>query len=584
MRQFPHLKRNHRSGNWVYFRRFPLALQPALGKIFFERSLRTADRTRIPGAWAVAHQEFEAAVELATRGMAGSDPQRQPDPEAAKWFNRAPRLPKWDGDVQATFAPLDLRVEEIKSAITVWGKRQRYERAQRILNDPTYREAEDDFAYECRLVGACGLQREPWALFCPPLLALTHEVLAEAAIPVPPLHASMYSIQRMVEDELRAVLEAEGQWRLYNFADMPSSPPLDHRSAPLAPNGQPYIMIHALIDQYVAITRKSVKTVSKLRMVARHIESLHDGPVPLNQLSKSLLIKLQTDALKLPARPSHSEKRMSFVQQVEMASQDKSGRNRLTPQAIRSWFNLLSAALSWAVKADLLDKNPTLGIKPVVRPAEERSRNPFSSKDLELIFDPARYPSNDEPSRYWIPIIALLTGARLNEIGQLHCADVSFDDGIWINITDLSKFDGAQKRLKNLNSRRIVPGHPLLERLGFPAYLRSQKSIFLFPDLPHGGHYEPTKAFSQWFGRYLSRAGIDDPTKVFHSFRHTFKDECRRAGIEEEVHDALTGHAGGTRVGRSYGAGVPADALRAAINRLEFRDLTLILYRHIRVC
>jgi hypothetical protein len=32
---------------------------------------------------------------------------------------------------------------------------------------------------------------------------------------------------------------------------------------------------------------------------------------------------------------------------------------------------------------------------------------------------------------------------------------------------------------------------------------------------------------------------------VFHSFRHSFKDACRRAAIPEEIHDAITRHSGG---------------------------------------
>ena len=42
---------------------------------------------------------------------------------------------------------------------------------------------------------------------------------------------------------------------------------------------------------------------------------------------------------------------------------------------------------------------------------------------------------------------------------------------------------------------------------------------------------------------------------------------CREAAIEEEVHDALTGHAGGG-VGRRYGnAGVPLAVLSEAVAR-----------------
>lgn len=43
---------------------------------------------------------------------------------------------------------------------------------------------------------------------------------------------------------------------------------------------------------------------------------------------------------------------------------------------------------------------------------------------------------------------------------------------------------------------------------------------------------------------------------------------CRDAGISEDVHDALTGHAAGKSVGRSYGAGHSVARLLAEISKV----------------
>jgi hypothetical protein len=59
---------------------------------------------------------------------------------------------------------------------------------------------------------------------------------------------------------------------------------------------------------------------------------------------------------------------------------------------------------------------------------------------------------------------------------------------------------------------------------------------------PSGEGRQRAAAWSKWFGRHLRlTVGI---AKVFHSLRHTFKRMCRDAGLPEEMHDALTGHAG----------------------------------------
>jgi integrase len=76
--------------------------------------------------------------------------------------------------------------------------------------------------------------------------------------------------------------------------------------------------------------------------------------------------------------------------------------------------------------------------------------------------------------------------------------------------------------------------------------------------------------WSKWFGRYLrKKCGITDSTKVFHSFRHTFKRMTLDAGLSEKLHDALTGHASNGSVGRTYGRGMSLKPLVRAIDKVR---------------
>ena len=87
--------------------------------------------------------------------------------------------------------------------------------------------------------------------------------------------------------------------------------------------------------------------------------------------------------------------------------------------------------------------------------------------------------------------------------------------------------------LKNRSSQRDVPLHPELIRCGFLEYVenrRKKPGDRLFPELDRGSDGKWSSAYSKWMGRYLRETiGITDSRKVFHSFRHTFKDACRRA-------------------------------------------------------
>ncbi len=65
-----------------------------------------------------------------------------------------------------------------------------------------------------------------------------------------------------------------------------------------------------------------------------------------------------------------------------------------------------------------------------------------------------------------------------------------------------------------------------------------------------------TKEMGRWLRRVQKDLGILLVDKVLyapnHSWRHRFKSEVRRVRMEEEVHDALTGHREG-KVSRDYG-------------------------------
>jgi integrase len=180
-------------------------------------------------------------------------------------------------------------------------------------------------------------------------------------------------------------------------------------------------------------------------------------------------------------------------------------------------------------------------------------------------------------------MLAMFTGARLEEIGQLSPSDVYeetyFTDSgeerrSWV-IRITAQGDGQS--LKNESSERRVPVHAELIARGFldlVARRRGQKRIFaLVPDT----HGVETGNWGSWFSGYLrTKIGVTDKRMTFHSFRHLFKDTCRARGISEDVHDALTGHAGGGEGRRTYGGlTYPLGPLVDAVRRYKVHGLAL---------
>jgi integrase len=195
---------------------------------------------------------------------------------------------------------------------------------------------------------------------------------------------------------------------------------------------------------------------------------------------------------------------------------------------------------------------------------EEPNREPWQLEELKVLFGSPVFAEGVRPTAgrgeaaYWLPLLALFTGARLGELAPLTIADVTADEATGISTIKVTEDLEQGRRLKNVGSRRVVPIHPELVRLGFLRFVEDVRQgggskARIFPLLTPGPKGGLGEAWSKWFGRYIRGLGITNRASVFHSFRHSFKDALRAAGVSEDVNDALTGHSGGG-VGRDYGA------------------------------
>lgn len=194
---------------------------------------------------------------------------------------------------------------------------------------------------------------------------------------------------------------------------------------------------------------------------------------------------------------------------------------------------------------------------------EEPDREPWEIEELTRLFSSAVFTNRSRPNggkgeaAFWLPLLGLFTGARLGELAPLTVSDFRTDEATGIQYVLIIDDEDLGARVKTSSSRRTIPVHPELLRLGIMDLVRERMQegdrARLFPLLrkgPKGGYGE---VWSKWFGRYIRRVGLNNKSRVFHSFRHGFKDALRAAGVSEDLNDALTGHSGGG-VGRRYGA------------------------------
>ena len=195
---------------------------------------------------------------------------------------------------------------------------------------------------------------------------------------------------------------------------------------------------------------------------------------------------------------------------------------------------------------------------------EEAARGgaPFELSDLQVIFRTPVFTQGERPkggkgdAAFWLPLLALYTGGRLNELSSLKAADVAHNGIIGAPCVFIKADKRSGKRLKTEQSERFVPLHPQLIAAGFLEYVADQMTerganAWLFPKVAPGTTGK--SAFSKWFGRYIGTHGITNTSKVFHSFRHSFVDALRLAGVSGEINTALLGHTDPS-VHEKYGA------------------------------
>src|SRR5690606_38933617 len=110
------------------------------------------------------------------------------------------------------------------------------------------------------------------------------------------------------------------------------------------------------------------------------------------------------------------------------------------------------------------------------RPMAFDSEKEYSRHDLKAIFTSPLFTTGWTPPRadygealYWLPLILLYTGARREEIAQLHTREVvqDRDSGIW----HFQARTIGDETVKSGNSQRQVPIHRDLIDLGLLDYV-----------------------------------------------------------------------------------------------------------------
>jgi integrase len=317
---------------------------------------------------------------------------------------------------------------------------------------------------------------------------------------------------------------------------------------------------------------------------------------PIGELNRADVMRFLDVLKRLPPNASKSPKYRDKTLEELLAMKPA---KTLSGTTINNYMSRIKGFLEWCVRMGHLTRNPadgaTYGKKSMLRPDE--LRNIYSKADLQKMTDSyctlaEKSPEQllGRPERLWLPLVALFSGMRVNEIAQLHTGDIAqeHESGIWyFNIELSAEGEEGAKRVKTAAARRMIPVHPTLISLGFIDYVKKvhvEGSPRYWMNLKQTGRgYH--KSFANWFlgngtdgkAGFLRKHVTTNPKINFHSFRHTFTDALKQNGVVHHTASELTGHAQGDitygRYGKSGSLQLKLDVIKVIDYEVDFGGL-----------
>jgi hypothetical protein len=312
-------------------------------------------------------------------------------------------------------------------------------------------------------------------------------------------------------------------------------------------------------NDYEIINKSSLDPRVLTRL--RRLMEISDSNMLLSEFKLEHAGHLRDVIIKLPAK-NRKYSKLSAIQAIKAAERDNPSYARLTAKTINDYLETYRALFKKAIADNLYPEriNPFQDIRVAKRGSEARAEikrranskhQPFSSYDLKSIFSTDLYSAfgsdiQHENFKFWMPLLGLFTGSRMSQLASLYCDDIRSEKGI--NIIDFNE-NTDDKIVKTSASIRIVPVHPVLEKLGLIEFSNKVKQSGhkrLFPELNSFSRGTYAKRFEEWFNRrLLLDVGIRnqnlDRGKSFHSFRATLLDLLKQAGIEESQRNQIIG-------------------------------------------
>lgn len=346
----------------------------------------------------------------------------------------------------------------------------------------------------------------------------------------------------------------------------------------------------SLVDKFNAVREEgwSASTRKNYIIITRVLEEICGRETPVEDIDRdfcrdvlSILSDLPANYQKMPAT-----KGKSIGEAIDIGA--ALNLSKISPATVNSHLNKLGAIVRFGRDEGWIVGNPMANIeaRDPVHPSEKR--DPFSIEHLKAIFSTEPWdtappsPNALYPSRYWVPLVALYSGARLTDICGQRIDEMIDEEGVRL----FSFVHRPEDRHIKGGRSRKVPVHPKLIEIGFWEYVEDARLAgqeYLFSDTKRDNLGKWGDATSKWFSRKVHGLGLMGRRLSMHSFRHSFEDALRRADLHDTpIGNAITGRSS-AGVSKNYGSKYPVDKLSNAIEKVSYPSFSFVKGKGVKV-
>ena len=330
------------------------------------------------------------------------------------------------------------------------------------------------------------------------------------------------------------------------------------------------------------------------------------GDLPVDAYTWKMMIDFRDNGLM--QLPPNVYKPSNEGQNARVLAMRKHNRT-MSPNTVNNKLNRLSTVFNFAKNHGYIAFTPTRDLKLRLDRISSRERDCYSRDQLQRMVDNladlTQRVTKDRRSLahqfFWVTLICLYSGARLNEIAQLLVSDIVKVDGI--PCISISEEGGQRKSLKNSNSWRVIPIHPVLIELGFMRFHQERlywvgnpETANLWPKASRDWHGDGNwgRKVSRWFAgvlrpRFLTEGELEDvrarrKSYCFHSLRHTFISFAQnQARMLPRIEMRMTGHADPfiSEIHARYGKDLHPSVMLEELVKLDYGlDLSSLMGRY----